>query len=290
MGNIVKYQTLSSWISSLNTIQNKLSVSPYSEGTGASVGKQVKAQTVTNYLNSINSLRSNTYGAYGVYAISNPEKVNQETIIDDNIGTKIDITLRDLATLCANTLQNVPTVTGFSLQGTFISGFSRTSFSRETVTSFSDKSNNSNDSNDTDFSDACSKFTDFNEDSNHDFNFASNCTDFAENSDFNKNTSFSTDNPFNSHFNTPNSDCSNFEIDSFCGQGGGCSQDTDKAFCTDFYPDTCSDNSNCSVNSKCLNFSDMTNFNPNSVCTNTCNNSGTVNSLTSLFTGYAVRT
>lgn len=287
--NIIQYQTLSDWISSLNTIRTNLSAGTYTDITGASVDSTAKASTINNYLAAINELRNNSYGTYGVYAISNPESVTVGTLIKDDINSKIDATLQDLSTLCGNTVKNVAS-SGFSLQGAFVSGFSRTSFSQTLITSFSDFSNNSADKTKfTDFNDECAFFSKKANFSDEMF-FSDHCTEkgtYCTNKQMN--TSFSTDTE-GFFSNTSKNQFSRNTVFTDCTEDPVFSKDTEFSKDTDFSPDTCNNTTKFSNNSNDSVFSDMTNFNPNSSCDNTCSITGTTNSLTSLFTGYAVRT
>lgn len=294
MGDVFKYSTLASWISSLNTVRNNLSLTNYSDSSTAA-GSVAKASAINSYLASINALRSNTYGAYGVYSISNPETIATNSVIDDDIVTKIDTTLADLKTICANDLSNLTSTSGFSLQNISTS-FSRTSFTRTLVasnTNFAD--NSANNSNNTDFNpDFCTfnsaNFAQFSDDFSADFCRTNFTNLLFDSTNFNKNTSFSTDNPFSSNFNTPNSDDSNDNDCNFCIDfNETCSNCTDRTRFSDF-SDACSNNTNCVTNTNCQNFSDMTNFTPNQTCSNTCGVTGTINTLTALFAGFAVRT
>lgn len=272
MGDVLKYSTLASWITSLNTVRSKLSLTSYSDSS-TSAATVAKASAVNNYLASINALRSNTYGSYGVYAISNPETINTDDIIDDDIVTKIESTLSDLNNICANTLSDLTSTSGFSIQGTTLTGFSRTSFTRTFAPSHTNCAfNSANNSN----------FTDFSPDS-----LVSGFSNFSDGSDayygdFNRNTSNGTDSPFNSYFNTANSDCNlcvNFE----CSEFSNCATFSN-------FNDECSNFSNCTTNVNFSNFNNNTNYSPNQTCSNTCSNTGTVNTLTAKYSGFAVRT
>ena len=273
---VLKYSTLASWISSLNTIRTNLSLTQYTD-SATKADTVAKASAVNNYLNSINNLRSNKYGAYGVYAISNPESVSG--VIDDNIITKIDTTLSDLAHICANDLTRLTSTSGFSLENIQTS-FSVTSFTRTLVaanTNFVNQSNNGNCT--TNFSpDFCDHFS-TNMSNELDWT-PQDCMYF---SDFNKNTSFATDNPYGSNFNTPMGDC-NVCIDysRTCFNFENCTTNTD-------FTDACSNFGNCVTNTDCSNQSNLTNFNPNTSCSNTCNKTSTVNTLTPQYSGFAVR-
>lgn len=272
MGDVLKYSTLSSWITSLNTVRNKLSLSAYSDSS-TSAGKVAKASAVNNYLASINALRSNTYGSYGVYAISNPETVSANNVVDDVIVTKIENTLSDLNRICANTLTGITSTSGFSIQGTTLTGFSRTSFTRTFTPTYTncafEAANNGKCTNfSPDFADpGCSNFNDGSD---------------AYYGDFNRNTSNGTDNPFSSMFNTPDGDC-NLCVNYQCSEFGQCGNFNN-------FNDVCDNFGNCVTNVNFNNFNNNTNYSPNQSCTNTCSDTGTINTLTAQFSGFAVRT
>ena len=290
MGDVIKHSTLDSWISTLNTVRANLSLTQYS--TTSAAGQIAKAEAITNYLASINSLRNNTYGAYGVYAISNPEKVLADTVINDDIHTKINSTLNDLLTICANDLTGLSATSGFSLEGVTTT-FSRTSFSRILDAGFTNKSNFSDNSN---YSpdNGCAFFSDNCSDTGYtaEFDCGSDWSDFTDNvGNCNRDTIFSTNAGSDStFFNVPFSnmigDCSQ---ESRCFQFARFSDfSADFArFSGNFDVDTCVTNSNCTTFTQ---DATNTNFDTDSVCNNTCAVTNTMNTLTPIFAGFAVRT
>lgn len=275
-----KYSTLSDWINSLNTVRRNLSLTQYSD-SNAGQGKTAKSSSITNFLSSLNALKSNTYGSYATFTTSNTSAVSSgKTIVALDVeGAKIDATLASLKRICKNEVTNVNNFTSFSLEVTS-TGFSRASFSQVLVsdTQFSRDSN-------------FTKFTDFGEDCSNCSNFSKETkgneqfVGFSQETEFRAHTGFTTCNLGNNRntdfFKCTDNAQAHFAQEAFYGDK------SDNARDSDFSDRGCTDNSNCSVQN---NFSECSNFAPNESCPNTCSKTGTTNTLTQQFSGFAVRT
>lgn len=293
-----KYSTLSTWIDSLNTVRKNLSLTQYSD-SNAGQGQTAKSSSITNFLSSLNTLKNNKYGSYATFTVSSSSSVSSgKTIVALDVeGDKIDATLASLRKICGNDVTGVSNTSGFSLVGTFVSGFSRTSFSRTLVTSNSNFSNDSQFTDNTKFSpDSCSKDTDFS-----DCSFFTDMTKFSDvygcdnNTRYGRDTSFSTCSQ-GSNSNTPNKLCFEFSESGSCVDNADCalnSQSSGDSNCSkqSNFSETCTKFSDCSNFSQATGNSNNTNFSPNNgTCDNTCSVGGTINTLTTLFSGFAVKT
>ena len=293
-----KYSTLSAWIDSLNTVRKNLSLTQYSDSS-AKQGQTAKSSSITNFLSSLNALKSNKYGSYATFTISNSSSVSSgKTIVALDIeGDKIDATLASLKKICGNDITGVSNTSGFSLVGTFVSGFSRASFSRTLVTSNSNFSNDSQFTDNTNFSpDQCSNDSDFS-----DCSFFTDMSRFSDNYGCDNNTRYGRDTSFSTcnqggNSNTPDKDCTKFSDSGDCVNHTDCALDNKSSGDSNCYKqsnfsETCPKFSDCSNFSQATGDSNNTNFSPNSgTCDNTCSVGGTINTLTTLFSGFAVKT